>query len=77
MERVHVHTINPLALSNDEIYGMFDEATMGFTDGVLVRDLTETPYPGLGLGLGQVPWGFFPVPATWVGFLRVALHSSY
>lgn len=21
MERVHVHTINPLALSNDEIYG--------------------------------------------------------
>lgn len=23
-QRVHVHTINPLALSNDELYGSFD-----------------------------------------------------
>jgi len=37
MERVHVYTINPLALSNDEIYGKFDEQTMGFTDGVLAK----------------------------------------
>lgn len=26
-QRVHVHTINPLALSNDELYGCFEEAT--------------------------------------------------
>lgn len=24
-QRVHVHTINPLALSNDELYGSFEE----------------------------------------------------
>lgn len=36
-ERVHVHTINPLALSNNELYGAFDEATHEWTDGILAR----------------------------------------
>eukprot|EP00899_Mesostigma_viride_P014884 jgi/Mesvir1/23397/Mv21091-RA.2 len=36
-EKVHVHTINPLALSNDEIYGSFEESTHEWSDGVLAR----------------------------------------
>lgn len=27
-QRVHVYTINPLALSNDELYGSFEEVSM-------------------------------------------------
>ena len=36
-EKVTVYTINPLSLSNDEIYGCFDPATHEWTDGVLAR----------------------------------------
>lgn len=36
-QRVHPHVINPLALSNDEIYGYFDPATHEWQDGVLAR----------------------------------------
>ena len=35
--KVHVHTINPLALSNDEMYGCFDAATHEWQDGILAR----------------------------------------
>ena len=35
--QVSVFTINPLALSNDELYGAFDEATHEWQDGVLAR----------------------------------------
>jgi len=35
--QVHVHTLNPLALSNDELYGSFEEATHEWQDGVLAR----------------------------------------
>lgn len=35
--QVHVHTINPLALSNEELYGAFEEATGEWQDGVLAR----------------------------------------
>lgn len=30
-------TINPLALSNDELYGSFDDGTHEWKDGVLAR----------------------------------------
>ena len=36
-QKVEVYTINPLALSNDEIYGCFDPATHEWTDGILAR----------------------------------------
>ena len=35
--KVHVHTINPLSLSNDEMYGCFDAATHEWQDGILAR----------------------------------------
>lgn len=35
--QVHVYTINPLALSNDELYGSFEAATHEWQDGVLAR----------------------------------------
>ncbi len=36
-QKTHVHTINPLALSNDEMYGAFDAATHEWQDGILAR----------------------------------------
>jgi hypothetical protein len=34
-----VHTINPLALSVDELYGSFDAATHEWRDGVLAKTM--------------------------------------
>ena len=36
-QKVEVYTINPLALSNDEIYGCFDPSTHEWQDGILAR----------------------------------------
>jgi len=36
-QNVEVYPINPLALSNDELYGSFDEATHEWSDGVLAK----------------------------------------
>jgi len=36
-QNVEVYPINPLALSNDELYGSFDEATHEWRDGVLAK----------------------------------------
>lgn len=36
-QKVAVHIINPLALSNDEIYGYFDPGTHEWQDGILAR----------------------------------------
>ena len=36
-QKVHTHIINPLALSNDEIYGYFDPGTHEWQDGILAR----------------------------------------
>lgn len=41
-QNVHVHTINPLALSNDEMYGSFDANTHEWTDGVMARIMRTT-----------------------------------
>lgn len=32
-----MHILNPLALSNDEIYGSFDPGTHEWQDGILAR----------------------------------------
>jgi dynein heavy chain, axonemal len=37
MSQVSVYTINPLALSNDEMYGSFDPGTHEWQDGILAR----------------------------------------
>jgi len=39
---VSVHTINPLALSVDELYGSFEAATHEWRDGVLARIMRTT-----------------------------------
>jgi dynein heavy chain, axonemal len=36
-QKVHVHVINPLALSNDELYGFCDPGTHEWQDGILAR----------------------------------------
>ena len=36
-QHVDLYPINPLALSNDELYGSFDEATHEWSDGVLAK----------------------------------------
>jgi dynein heavy chain len=36
-----VYTINPLSLSNEELYGSFDEATHEWTDGVLSKIMRD------------------------------------
>jgi dynein heavy chain, axonemal len=36
-QHVHAHIINPLALSNNEIYGYFDPGTHEWRDGILAR----------------------------------------
>lgn len=48
-QRVHVHTINPLALSNDELYGCFEEATHEWQVG---RELSRGAVVGLWGGWG-------------------------
>lgn len=52
-QRVHVHTINPLALSNDELYGCFEEATHEWQVG---RELSRGAVLGMWGGLGALSW---------------------
>ena len=40
-QNVEVYTINPLSLSNEELYGSFDEATHEWTDGVLSKIMRD------------------------------------
>jgi hypothetical protein len=40
--QVHAHTINPLALSVDELYGSCDATTHEWRDGVLARIMRST-----------------------------------
>lgn len=40
--QVSVFTINPLALTNDEMYGSFDGATHEWRDGILARIMRTT-----------------------------------
>ena len=38
---VHVHVINPLALSNEGMYGTFDKSTNEWRDGILPKITTK------------------------------------
>ncbi|KAG1668463.1 hypothetical protein FOA52_005236 [Chlamydomonas sp. UWO 241] len=73
-QKVHVHTINPLALSNDEIYGAFDSATHEWQDGVLARIMRtvckdESP---------DQKWILFdgPVDTLWIESMNTTLDDN-
>ena len=73
-QKVHVYTINPLALSNDELYGSFDEATHEWQDGVLARIMRtvckdESP---------DQKWILFdgPVDTLWIESMNTTLDDN-
>eukprot|EP00882_Tetradesmus_deserticola_P020245 GHRQ01021832.1.p1 GENE.GHRQ01021832.1~~GHRQ01021832.1.p1 ORF type:complete len:149 (+),score=47.74 GHRQ01021832.1:87-533(+) len=72
--QVHVYTINPLALSNDELYGSFEEATHEWRDGVLARLMRtackdESP---------DQKWILFdgPVVTLWIESMNTTLDDN-
>lgn len=73
-ERVSVYTINPLALSNDEIYGSFDPGTHEWTDGVLAR-IMRTVCKDEGL---DQKWILFdgPVDTLWIESMNTLLDDN-
>ena len=73
-ERVTVHTINPLALSNDELYGSFDAATHEWTDGVLAKLMRNICRDE---GLDQ-KWVLFdgPVDTLWIESMNTLLDDN-
>ncbi|WIA33430.1 hypothetical protein OEZ86_006562 [Tetradesmus obliquus] len=73
-QKVHVYTINPLALSNDELYGSFEEATHEWQDGVLARIMRaackdEAP---------DQKWVLFdgPVDTLWIESMNTTLDDN-
>ena len=73
-QRVHVHTLNPLALSNDEIYGCFTEGTGEWQPGVLariMRDCCDDNSP-------DQKWILFdgPVDTLWIESMNTTLDDN-
>ena len=73
-QNVHVHTINPLALSNDEIYGVFNEQTSEWQPGVLariMRDCCDDATP-------DQKWILFdgPVDTLWIESMNTTLDDN-
>lgn len=73
-QKVHVHIINPLALSNDELYGCFDEGTHEWQDGVLAR-LMRTLCKDDSL---DQKWILFdgPVDTLWIESMNTTLDDN-
>eukprot|EP00232_Nephroselmis_pyriformis_P029065 CAMPEP_0182867354 /NCGR_PEP_ID=MMETSP0034_2-20130328/8675_1 /TAXON_ID=156128 /ORGANISM="Nephroselmis pyriformis, Strain CCMP717" /LENGTH=4528 /DNA_ID=CAMNT_0024999703 /DNA_START=83 /DNA_END=13669 /DNA_ORIENTATION=- len=73
-QKVSVHTINPLALSNDEIYGSFDPGTHEWTDGVLAR-IMRTVCKDESL---DQKWILFdgPVDTLWIESMNTLLDDN-
>jgi dynein heavy chain len=71
---VHVYPINPLALSNDELYGSFDEATHEWQDGVLAR-IMRTVCKDEAL---DQKWILFdgPVDTLWIESMNTTLDDN-
>jgi dynein heavy chain len=72
--QVHVYTINPLALSNDELYGSFEASTHEWQDGVLARIMRlsckdESP---------DQKWILFdgPVDTLWIESMNTTLDDN-
>lgn len=73
-QKVHVHMLNPLSLSNDELYGSFDEATYEWSDGVLaklMRNVCKDPSP-------DQKWVLFdgPVDTLWIESMNTLLDDN-
>lgn len=73
-QKVHVHTLNPLALSVDEIYGCFSESTGEWQQGVLariMRDCCEDTSP-------DQKWILFdgPVDTLWIESMNTTLDDN-
>ena len=72
--QVQVHVINPLALSNNELYGSFDEGTHEWQDGVLariMRTLCKDDSP-------DQKWILFdgPVDTLWIESMNTLLDDN-
>jgi len=73
-EEVQVHLLNPLSLSNDEMFGNFDEATREWSDGVLskiMRSVSKDTSP-------TFKWVIFdgPVDTLWVESMNSLLDDN-
>ena len=73
-QKVKVYTINPLALSNDEIYGCFDPGTHEWTDGILSRVMRD-------ICMDESPtqkWTLFdgPVDTLWIESMNTLLDDN-
>ncbi|CAG9464381.1 unnamed protein product [Pedinophyceae sp. YPF-701] len=73
-EKVHVYTINPLALSNDELYGAFEPSTQEWRNGVLariMRDACNDTTP-------DQKWILFdgPVDTLWIESMNTLLDDN-
>ena len=73
-ERIHVHIINPLALSNDEIYGTFNRLTNEWIDGILsniTRKVCSDESP-------DKKWILFdgPVDTLWIESMNSLLDDN-
>jgi len=73
-QEVHIHCINPLALSNNELYGSFDEATHEWSDGVLARIMRQ-------VCRDEAPsqkWILFdgPVDTLWIESMNTVLDDN-
>ena len=73
-EKVHVNILNPLALSNDELYGCFDPATHEWQDGVLARTMRNVCKDE---SLDQ-KWILFdgPVDTLWIESMNTLLDDN-
>ena len=71
---VHVHVINPLALSNDELYGSFDPSTSEWQDGVLAK-LMRTVCKDESM---DQKWILFdgPVDTLWIESMNTLLDDN-
>ena len=69
-----MHTINPLALSHDELYGSFDEATHEWQDGVLARIMRTVCKDEL----PDQKWILFdgPVDTLWIESMNTTLDDN-
>lgn len=73
-QKVHVHTINPLALSNDELYGCFDSGTHEWQDGVLARIMRTVCKDDA----ADQKWILFdgPVDTLWIESMNTTLDDN-
>jgi dynein heavy chain len=74
MEKVKFQIINPKSISNDELYGAYDLATMEWTDGVLsaiMRDMCQDDKP-------DEKWLILdgPVDTLWIESMNTVLDDN-